>query len=40
MTRVHPRIISSHLGDGTSGPCGADLAEEEPWHLVHVDLSH
>jgi hypothetical protein len=34
---MHPRAIPLHLGDGTSRPCGADLAKEEPWHLVRMD---
>jgi hypothetical protein len=34
---MHPRTILLHLGDGTLGPRGVDLAEE-PWQLVRMDL--
>jgi hypothetical protein len=27
---MHSRAVPPHLGDGMSGPHGADLAEEEP----------
>ena len=31
-----PHVVPSHLGDGMSGPRGADLVEEE----VHPPKSH
>jgi hypothetical protein len=34
MTRVCPCAIPSHLVDWMPGPRGADLVEEEPWHLM------
>jgi hypothetical protein len=34
---VHSHTILLYLGDGTLGPCGVDLAEEEPRHLINVD---
>jgi hypothetical protein len=37
---MHPRAILLHLGDGTLGPRGVDLAEEEPRQLVRMDLGH
>jgi hypothetical protein len=38
MMCARPRAVLSHLGDETSGPCGANLVEEEPRHLVRMDL--
>jgi hypothetical protein len=37
---MHPCVVLLHLGDGTLGPCGVDLVEEEPWQLVRMDLGH